>query len=290
MTGSLRRQVLSILQKYKFAPRKKFGQNFLVSNKALDDISIGAALARDDQILEIGTGLGQLTRFLAQRVQAVITLEIDPALFSLLKSELFGVENIRLILTDSARCDYEEIIRHFPEKGQKIKVIGNLPYNAAVPILIHLESIREHISLILVTLQKELAERFRALPGEDAYGALSIRMQYFYEIRKIASLPPEDFFPRPKVHSEIISLLPLQNPPVHLQNEQLFFRLTQAAFSQRRKTLLNALKAQPALGVPQNLWPNLLERADICPHRRGETLSLGEFARLSNVIFHIRSL
>ena len=287
MADLLHQQVLYLLRRYRIFPQKRLGQHFLVSAKALEKICHQAAISENDLILEIGSGLGQLTRVMAHQAYWIIALEFDPRLYAVLKKEFKHFENITLIQADATRCNYEEIVKNFPEKKEKIKVIGNLPYNVAVPILVRLGKIRDWVSLIIVTLQKELAERLRALPGGKAYGDLSIYLQYFYKVQKVASLPSEAFYPQPKVMSEVIVFHPLKNPPVSVHDEQLFFRLVRAAFSQRRKTLQNALKAHPELGIPSGQWSALLREAQISPQCRGETLSIKDFARLSNLIFRI---
>ena len=287
MRDELHQQVMYLLRKHRIFPQKRLGQHFLINDEAVGKICEEATISEKDVILEIGSGLGQLTRILAHQVHRAIALEFDPRLYKVLKEELKGFENIILIQADATRCDYEEMLKDFSGPIEKIKVIGNLPYNVAVPILVRLGKIRNRISIIIATLQRELAERFQALPGGKAYGDLSIFIQYFYKVRKVASLPAEAFYPRPKVMSDVIALHPLKDPPVFLQDEHLFFRLVRAAFSQRRKTLQNALKAHPELGISPDQWAALLKKAAICPQRRGETLSIGEFARLSNVIFRI---
>ncbi|MEW6381413.1 MAG: 16S rRNA (adenine(1518)-N(6)/adenine(1519)-N(6))-dimethyltransferase RsmA [bacterium] len=299
MTDSLRRKVQDTLARYGIFPQKGLGQNFLVSDQALLRLLAEAALSAGDMVIEIGAGLGQITRLLAEKARWVIALEFDPRLMAILRQELAPFGNVTLIQTDAACCSYQEVIEHFPEqeeggvnieKGErKIKVIGNIPYYVAVPILVHLEEIRDRICLIITTIQKELAERVMARPGEKAYGELSIRLQYRYWIEKVSHLPAEAFYPRPKVASEIIALRPIDNPQVSVQDEALFFRLVQAAFSQRRKTLLNALSAHRELGVRREEWPALFTQAHISPQRRGETLSLAEFASLSDLVFRHRA-
>ena len=287
MRDMLHQQVLYLLRKHGIFPQKRLGQHFLINDEAAEKICKAAKISETDLILEIGSGLGQLSRILAQRVRGVIALEFDPKLYEILKGEFKEFGNITLIRADATRCDYEKMVKDFSGPQEKMKVIGNLPYNVAVPILVRLGKVRNKISLIIATLQKELAERFHALPGRKAYGDLSIFIQYFYEVHKVAFLPAEAFYPQPKVMSEIIVLYPLKDPPVFLQDEHLFFRLVRAAFSQRRKTLQNALKAHPELGIPSEQWSTLLKKASICPQRRVETLSIGEFARLSNVVFRV---
>ncbi|MCL6583508.1 MAG: 16S rRNA (adenine(1518)-N(6)/adenine(1519)-N(6))-dimethyltransferase RsmA [bacterium] len=285
-TSSLRERLLATLAQYRMFPKKSLGQNFLVSDQALDRLIAAADLSDKDLVIEIGAGLGQITRLLASKARWVIALEFDPQLVAILQKELAPFKNITLIQTDAARCLWRGIIDFFPRQEEgKIKVIGNLPYYAAVPIIIGLEEIIDQICLLIITLQKELTERIMAQPGGKAYGELSVRLQYRYWIEKIAYLPPEAFYPRPKVASEIIALRPRPTPAVYVQDEALFFRLVQAAFSQRRKTLLNALSAHQELGVSRSEWPTILAQAHIFPQRRGETLSLSEFASLTELVF-----
>ncbi|MEW5801351.1 MAG: 16S rRNA (adenine(1518)-N(6)/adenine(1519)-N(6))-dimethyltransferase RsmA [bacterium] len=299
MIDLMRQQVLDLLRRHRVFPKKSLGQNFLVSDHAVERLFAEAALSAKDQVIEIGAGLGQITRLIAEKVRWVIALEFDPQLMAVLKEELAPFGNITLIQADAARCSYREVLEHFPDreipghfpgqKGQKeegkVKVIGNLPYYVAVPILVRLEEIKDRISLIIATLQKELADRMLAHPAQKAYGELSVRIRYLYDATEVESLPAGAFYPRPKVTSKIISLHPLQSPRVSVQDEDLFFRLVRAAFSQRRKTLLNALKAHPELGVPREAWPDLLKESHLSPQGRGETLCLEEFAGLSDFVF-----
>lgn len=285
MIDHIRQEVLDLLRRHRILPKKSLGQNFLVSDSAVERLCAEAALSAQDQVIEIGAGLGQISRLVAEKVRWVIALEFDPQLMAVLKTELAPLRNITLIQADAVRCGYREVLGHFPDQQEEIKVIGNLPYYVAVPILFRLEEVRDRISLIVATLQKELADRIRAHPAEKAYGELSVRIQYFYEVQKVAFLPADAFYPQPKVASEIISLRPLKSPRVLVRDEELFFRLVRAAFSQRRKTLLNALRAHPELGVLREEWPDLLKEAHLSPQCRGETLSIEEFARISDLVF-----
>ena len=277
-------KIIELLKKYKFSPQKRFGQNFLISDHAIENLCQALELSKNDIVLEIGGGLGYLTSLLAQQVKWVIALEFDYKLYAILQRELSRFDNVTLIQTDAARCDYKQIINQFPESTHKIKVIGNLPYNVAIPIFIRMETIIPHIQLIISTLQKEMSERVRALPGGKEYSDLSIRMQYFYQIKKIHSLYAKAFYPKPKIDSEIISLLPLEAPPVKVSDVNFFFKLTRAAFSQRRKTVINVLRGHQELGISKDQWPLVFEKVNISPSRRSETLSIAEFAKLANLI------
>lgn len=287
MTNSLKDQVFSLLHKYKISPKKRLGQNFLIDETALQSIKGEAALSKNDLVLEIGAGLGQITSALAESVRWVVALEFDSSLLAILKKEASWQGNITFIQTDAACCNYRSVLAHFPEPKAKIKVIGNLPYNVAVPILLRLEEIHEQVSLVVLTLQRELAERFRAVPGTKAYGDLSVRIQYYYQVNKVVSLAPEAFYPRPEVKSEILCLRPLDKPPVDVPEVNFFFQLVRSSFSQRRKTILNALKAHPELGIAQEQWPDLLKEAGIDAQARGESLSLREFARLCRLVLRV---
>lgn len=260
------------LRRFNLKPNKNLGQNFLINEPAVKSIIDAANLREDDVVLEIGSGTGIVTRELAARVQRVIACEFDRGLMTALQDELKGFSNIRYILADILTIDLKDLI----DTG-KLKVVANLPYCITTPIITMLLETKGVVSLILLMVQHEVAMRILSNPGTKEYGSFSIFVNYYSRVERIRHVSRGCFFPQPQVDSDILRLYPLDTPPVEVRDELLFFQLSRAAFGQRRKTLRNALF--PVLGEETGI---ILQRAGINPSRRGETLSIEEFAMLAN--------
>ena len=250
--------------------KKHLGQNFLYDPSILTKIIGVAELSHEDTVVEIGPGPGRLTRLLSDAVQKVIAVELDQELFERLRAELIGYRNVEVIHGDAMKFPYESI--------GGFKVVANIPYYITTPILFRLLEAKENLESMTLTIQKEVAERIAARPGGKDYGVLSIMVQYHAlpEIKFI--IPKEAFRPVPKVDSAVLHMRILERPPVAVADETMLFRVVRTAFSQRRKTLSNSLK-----GLGGNI-KELLTRAGIDPGRRPETLSLEEFAGLSDLL------
>ncbi len=248
--------------------KKHLGQNFLYDPSILTRIVEAAGLSSDDTVVEIGPGPGGLTRLLAENVRKVIAIELDKELYLRLRAEFAGYRNVELIQGDAMKFPYERIGR--------FKVVSNIPYYITTPIIFRLLEARESLQTMTLTIQKEVAERIAAGPGGKDYGVLSVMVQYHAlpEIRFI--IPREAFRPAPKVDSAVLHMRILERPSVTVADEKMFFRIVRASFSQRRKTLSNSLKS-----FGGNI-KELLIKAGIDPGRRAETLSLEEFAVLSD--------
>lgn len=248
--------------------KKRLGQNFLYDPSILTGIIDAAELSRDDTIVEIGPGPGRLTRLLADTVQRVIAIELDQDLYERLRAELIGYRNVELIHGDALKFAYEGI--------GKFKVVANIPYYITTPIIFRLLEAKENLESMTLTIQKEVAERIAAAPGGRDYGVLSIMVQYHALPEMKFIIPKEAFRPEPKVDSAVLHMKILKKPSIEVGDEKMFFRVVKTAFSQRRKTLSNSLK-----GFGEEI-KNILIAAGIDPQRRPETLSLEEFARLSD--------
>ncbi len=248
--------------------KKHLGQNFLYDPSILARIIDAASLSPDDTVIEIGPGPGELTRLLAGAAGKVIAIELDQALYLRLRAEFVGYRNVELIQGDAMKFPYEHI--------GSFKVVANIPYYITTPIIFRLLEARENLQSMTLTIQKEVAERIAARPGGKDYGVLSIMVQYYAlpEIRFV--IPKEAFRPAPKVDSAVLHMRMLERPAVTVADEKTFFRVVRTSFSQRRKTLSNALKS-----FGGNI-KELLIKAGIDPGRRAETLSLEEFAVLSD--------
>lgn len=249
--------------------RKHLGQNFLFDPSILLNIIRSADLSDMDTVVEIGPGPGRLTRLLSERVKKVIAIELDPYLYNKLTKELKDLSNIDLVLGDALKFPFERL-DHF-------KVVANIPYYITTPIIFRLIDARKSVESMTLTIQKEVAERIVAGPGTKDYGVLSIMVQFRAEPELKFIIPKEAFKPVPKVDSAVIHMKLRREPAVSVQDEALFTRVVKTAFSQRRKTLSNSLSAFKNI-------KDILLQAGIDPQRRPETLSLAEFASLSDII------
>lgn len=249
--------------------KKHLGQNFLFDPSILLNIIRVADLSDMDTVLEIGPGPGRLTRLLAERVRKVIAIELDDYLYHNLTEELKDLNNVDLVLGDALKFPFERLDR--------FKVVANIPYYITTPIIFRLIDRAKTLESITLTIQKEVAERIVAGPGTKDYGVLSIMVQFRAEPELQFIIPKEAFRPMPKVDSAVIHMKLRRKPAVQVQDRALFTRIVKTAFSQRRKTLSNSLK------VFENIR-NILIQAGIDPQRRPETLSLGDFALLSDML------
>lgn len=250
--------------------KKHLGQHFLIDPFMNERIIKSAHLTPEDLVVEIGPGPGKLTRMLCERVRKVIAIELDDRLYARLKTEFAGCSNIDLIHGDALDYPYETL----PE----FSVVANIPYYITTPIIFRLLAARRNLKSMTLTIQKEVAERIVAIPGGKEYGVLSLMVQY----RAVPALqfivPSGAFRPVPKVDSAVIRMQILENPSVDVKDEKLFFRIIKTAFSQRRKMLSNSLRS---IRGDTKEW---LTAAGIHPDRRPETVSIQEFARLSDML------
>lgn len=274
---------IEVLQKYQFTFQKRFGQNFLIDSRVLDKIIRAADITKDDMVLEIGPGIGTMTQYLAEAARKVIAVEIDRNLIPILSDTLDGYENVDIINEDILKVDIEKLTRE-ENDGRPIKVVANLPYYITTPIIMGLFESHVPVESITVMVQKEVAERMHTGPGNKDYGALSLAVQYYAEPYIVANVPPNCFMPRPKVGSAVIRLTRHAKPPVEVQDERLMFDIIRASFNQRRKTLVNGLNNSDKLNIPRETIVEAMEQLGKGVGVRGESLTLEEFAKLSNYI------
>lgn len=260
--------------------RRALGQHFLRDSRIAEAIVGIAHLAREDLCVEIGPGEGALTFLLAERAGRLLALELDEALAERLRPRLASLAHVQVRLADARSFDYSSLPALKPSPGGRVVVVGNLPYSVSKPILERLVAARTAVTEMVLTLQKEVAERVAAGPGSKRYGALSVLTQLYCDVRLALTIPPGAFRPPPKVDSAVLHLRVLAAPRVPVGDEGSFHRLVKAAFSQRRKTLANALAGGLGLGVATAR--QRLQAAGIDPARRAETLSLEEFSRLNS--------
>ena len=274
----------TLLTAWNMHAKKKYGQNFLVEPATTEMIVSRAGIGPDDIILEIGSGLGALTLPLARKAKKVYAIEKDPQLVPLLRSEILAAgleEKVELINKDILKIDIAEIVE---QHGGKIIVMGNLPYNISSQILIWLIKSRSLVQKAVFMFQKELAERIVSPPGTGDYGRLSAVIQYCASIKSIAILKANQFFPRPRIDSEVIEISFFDAPDEKAVNEDFLFSVIKAAFGKRRKNLRNSL-SNSELGISSELVLQALESSSIEHIRRAETLSIKEFVILSNNLF-----
>ncbi len=257
------------------SPSKSLGQNFLKDKNILNKIVGLAELTEQDEVLEIGPGLGALTEELAKRAGRVVAIEKDKKLIPRLNELSEGYGNIELISEDSLNVDFRSL---FKDGG--IKVVSNLPYSVSTPILIKFLEQRDIFSSLVLMLQLEVGERIASGPGSKKYGSISVLLQSYFDITLEFRVPPAAFWPKPKVYSVVLKLIPLKAPRVSIIDDKLYEKVIRAAFSSRRKMLGNSL----ASAFPKDSVLKALESSGIDHKRRAETLSIEEFAKLTDHI------
>jgi len=271
-----------IITCYAIKPRKNLGQSFLMEDNVIRNIAAKANVTGDDIVVEIGAGIGVLTEYLAQNAARIIAVELDDKLVEVLKDRLSGYNNIQIYHGNILRFDFRTIAR---TGRQKIKVIGNIPYNISSPVLFYLLSFRSVIDSFVLMMQKEVIDRLVASPGGKSYGVPSVILQMFATVEKVFDVPAACFYPRPKVESSVMKGFFPETSMINLIDEDFFVRLVRDAFAQRRKMLINNLKQSKLLeGAPESLLKESLIMAGIDSGRRGETLSIEEFGHLSNIL------
>lgn len=272
--------IKKIAANYGFVFKKGLGQNFLTSQEILEEIA-DAAEIDGRGVLEIGPGFGVLTNELAKRAGKVVALEIDERLIPILEDTLSEYDNIKIINRDVMKSDIKELIET-EFNGEEISVAANLPYYITTPIITTLIEADLPIDNLVVMVQKEVAERIQAKPGSKDYGALSVLCQYHTEPEYIRTVGAGLFVPPPKVDSAVIKMKFRKEKAVSVNSEKMFFKTVKAAFSQRRKTLLNCLASNFPYGKER--LTEIMNSVEIDPKRRGETLSLEEFAKLADAL------
>jgi len=275
-----------LLKAWNLRPKKQLGQNFLTDAATAKKIVSCAQISPQDWVLEIGAGLGALTVPLARRAQRVFAVEKDRRIAALLRTELLAqrLSNILLIEEDALKVKIQDLA---DEAGHPLTVVGNLPYNISSQMVVKLIGNRDRIRCAILMFQKELAARLTARPATKAYGRLSVMLGYCADVRPVMTLPASAFYPKPKVDSEVLRITFNPSSQLSVKDETWLFRVIQAAFGKRRKTLKNAICASSLQMEPDSALP-AMAAAGIDPRRRAETLTIPEFVRLSQALRNAR--
>lgn len=281
---SLGHETRALLRQYHLLPKRGLGQSFLVSPTVRDLILRAADVGPQDLVVEIGPGTGVLTECLAEQAGRLIAIERDPGLHRLLAERLGDRPTVSLICGDALEFDFVGVCGKMCPAYTRAKLVSNLPYSVATPLILQLISLQRYFSFLLVMVQREVAQRLLASPGEEGYSALTLRCRYEADVSAVAQVPRTAFYPRPAVDSTLVRLDLLPGPRVTVHSPDLLFRIVRAAFGQRRKMLRNALLNGGIMTEPADL-ERILADAGIDPKRRGETLNLDEFAQLADRLY-----
>ncbi len=270
------------MSEYGIKPVKSLGQNFLLDNNTIEKIIDAANITANDLVIEIGPGAGSLTKKLAERAGNLIAIEIDKKLIPLLNDVMAGVSNFELINADILKIDIKsQILDKYPNYTS-YKVVANLPYYITTSIIMGILESDNPPSLLIVMMQKEVAERMAAGPGNKTYGSLSVVSGYYCRVKKIMDVSPNCFYPKPAVSSSVIRMDVRDNPEVTIDNERFFFKLIKSAFAQRRKKVSNSISNTLGLNINKIDIEMLLEDMGLVADIRAERLSIQDFAVLSN--------
>lgn len=273
----------AILEKYGFTFKKSLGQNFLIDTNILNNIVDHAEITPESGVIEIGAGIGALTEQLAKRCKKVLAFEIDQRLLPILEDTLSPYPHVSVVHQDFLKVDVHQAIETYLQEVKDIAIVANLPYYVTTPII--MKCLEDHLPFrsMVIMMQKEVGSRITAKPGTKDYGSLSIAIQYYTTAEIVMNVPKTVFIPQPNVDSVVVKLTKRDQPVVAVKDEQFFFNIVKFSFAQRRKTILNNLVSQLENGKEKKARiMAALEKAEIDPTRRGETLTIEEFAKLSD--------
>lgn len=273
-----------ILKKYNISASKRLGQNFLIDDVVINNIIEAAQIEKNDLVIEIGPGLGTLTSNLLQNAGKVIAIELDDRMIKILSDRFKLYNNFKLLHEDVLKVDLNNLIKENKNDLLNVKIVANLPYYITTPIIMKLLEDRLKILSITVMVQKEVADRLTASPGDKLSGAITYSVQYYANAEKVVFVDKKSFIPSPEVDSEVIKLQIRKNPIVAVKNEELFFKIIKASFMQRRKTLMNGLINSGIITDKEKI-KRIFNEVEIDEGIRGEKLSIEKFAKLSNLIY-----
>lgn len=279
------KDTMQILKKYQIHANKKLGQNFLIEDKIVKKTIESADVTDQDLIIEIGPGLGTLTKELLHRAKKVIAIELDEKMIPILQERFFLYPNLEILQKDILKVNIKELIEK-QKDIKKVKIVANLPYYITTPIIMKLLEDKLPIHTITVMVQKEVAKRLTAKTGDKLCGAITYAIEYYCESKEIIEVPKQSFFPAPEVDSEIIQLIVRREPKVKVKEEAFLFSLIKTSFMQRRKTFLNSVGNSGL--IEKNVLKTIMQKEAIPENSRGENLSLEQFAQITNDYFTIR--
>ena len=269
-----------LMKKYNISANKELGQNFLIDDNVIENIVEAAEINEKNFVIEIGPGLGTLTSRLVEKAGKVIAIELDKKMLQILNDRFALYDNFSLINQDVLKVDLNELIQKENAQNYTVKIVANLPYYITTPIIMKLLEEKLNIDSITVMVQKEVADRLTETPGGKNTGAITYCVYYYAQPQEVLAVPNTSFVPEPKVNSEVIKLNIRKEPPVVLKDEKMFFKVVKASFMQRRKTLLNGL-ANSGIASKERL-KEILQKLNISENIRGESLSIEQFAEISN--------
>lgn len=272
-----------LMKKYNITANKNLGQNFLVDEDVILDSINAANITKEDAVLEIGPGLGTLTKYLLERAGKVICIELDDRMISILKTRFFMYENFEIKNEDILKVDLKTLIQNEKKDNIKnVKIVANLPYYITTPIIMKLLEDMLDIQSITVMVQKEVADRLIAIPGEKNTGAITYTVYFYAEAQNVRIVEKNSFIPEPSVRSEVINLKIRKNLPVQVQNKDLLFKLIKQAFMQRRKTLVNSVSNNGL--IEKDKLTKILQDLNLDTNVRAEKLTIEDFANIANKI------
>ncbi len=276
-----------IMNKYHIKANKALGQNFLISENVVQTIVDGSQIEKEDLVIEIGPGLGTLTKFLLEKAKRVICIELDKRMISILKDRFLLYKNFKILSQDVLKVNLRELIEEEKKDTEvkNVKIVANLPYYITTPIIMKLLEEELPLESITVMIQKEVADRLIAIPGEKETGSITYSVYYYAQAQDILEVPNDSFIPEPEVTSKVIKLNIRKEPPVKVEKKEIMFRIIKCAFMQRRKTLLNAL-VNTKVFIDKEEGIQILEKLGIDINIRPENLRLDDYANISNLLFH----
>ena len=275
----------TIMKKYNIRANKSLGQNFLINNEVVENIVNSSEIKKEDMVIEVGPGLGTLTKYLLEKAGKVLCIELDTKMIKILNDRFSGYDNFEVINADVLKVNLNEIIEESKknETIKNVKVVANLPYYITTPIIMKLLEDKLDIQSITVMIQKEVADRLIEIPGGKNTGAITHTVYYYCESEKIMEVPNSSFIPEPEVTSEVIKMNLRKEPGVKVDNPKVMFMIIKSAFMQRRKTLLNAL-TNTKVFINKEEGLNILKKLNLNENIRAEELSLQDFANIAQAI------
>ena len=274
-----------LMEKYNIKANKNLGQNFLIDENVIETAIEKSNIGKDDLLIEIGPGLGTLTKYLLEKAGRVICVELDERMIKILEDRFFLYKNFEVINNDILKVDLDKIINIAKKEYnlKSAKIVANLPYYITTPIIMKLLENKVMVDSITVMIQKEVADRLAEIPGGKNTGAITYTVYYYGKTEKILKVPKTSFIPEPSVTSEVIKIEIRNNPPVSVKNEKEFFNLIKVAFLQRRKTLMNSL-TNNGISSKEDLL-NILHKLNIDEKIRSEKLTIEDFANIANELY-----